>query len=140
MTSSMSSTTRRPAPGHHLTRGECRSWLDQHHEGRLDYHTGRGPRSLVVRYAVAADTVLVRVPTYNDLLQYAPGEPVTLEVDDRLGSGQFEKVTVTGTAAVIDRDPGALSEDWPADLPTRLIGVPIQAIDGYLEDLAGSTS
>src|SRR5881398_1992537 len=51
---------------------ECRSWLADHQEGRLDYRTGRGPRSLVVRYAVRADAVLVRVPTYNDLLQYAP--------------------------------------------------------------------
>src|SRR6476646_3408934 len=132
MASSMSSTTRRPAPGHHLTRGECRSWLDQHHEGRLDYQTGRGPRSLVVRYAVTADTVLVRVPTYNDLLQYAPGESVTLEVDDRLGPDQFEKVTVTGTASLVDRDSGSLAEDWPAELPTRVIGLPIQVIDGFV--------
>lgn len=136
MMSSVASPARQAIPEHHLSRGECRSWLDQHHEGRLDYRTGRGPRSLVVRYAVRADTVLVRVPTYNDLLQYAPGESVTLEVDDRLGPGQFEKVVVTGTASLVDRDPDAMAEDWPAGLATKVIGVPIQAIDGFVEGAA----
>ncbi|HET9646674.1 MAG TPA: pyridoxamine 5'-phosphate oxidase family protein [Microlunatus sp.] len=126
---------------HRLSTHECRSWLIQHHEGRLDYRTGRGPRSLVVRYAVDSDAVLVRVPTFNDLLQYAPGESVTLEVDDRValdsvapgGAIQtgFESVHVTGTATIVDSAPPALADDWPADLPTKVISVPIQRIDGF---------
>jgi hypothetical protein len=124
--------------GERLTSIECRSWLNSHHEGRLDYRTGRGPRSLVVRYAVVTDTVLVRVPTYNDLLQYAPGESVTLEVDDRLTGDRFETVAVTGTATLVEREPAVLADDWPGDLPTRVIMVPIQTIEGFVEpDLAG---
>ena len=116
-----------------LTSVECRSWLTSHQEGRIDYRTGRGPRSLVVRYAVDTDTVLVRVPTYNDLLQYAPGESVTLEVDDRLTGDRFETVAVTGTATLVEPEPAALADDWPGDLPTRVIVVPIQTIEGFVE-------
>jgi hypothetical protein len=119
--------------GQRLTSLECRSWLNSHQEGRLDYATGRGPRSLVVRYAVDTDTVLMRVPTYNDLLQYAPGESVTLEVDDRLAGDRFETVAVTGTATLAERDPAVLADDWPGDLPTRVIMVPIQSIEGFVE-------
>ena len=116
---------------------ECRDWLVRHHEGRIDYRTGRGPRSLVVRYAVEADAVLVRVPTYNDLLQYAPGEAVTLEVEQRCAPDAFETVTVTGTACLLEPDGSgscgrALADDWPRELPTDVIRVPIQQIDGYV--------
>ncbi len=124
---------RQGPPGHRLTSTECRSWLNSHQEGRLDYATGRGPRSLVVRYAIDTDTVFVRVPTYNDLVQYAPGASVTLEVDDRLAGDRFEMVAVTGTAALVDREPAALADDWPGDLPTRVIGVPIQTIEGFVD-------
>jgi hypothetical protein len=115
-----------------LSAGECRSWLDGHTEGRIDYCTGRGPRSLVVRYVLEDDAVLVRVPTYNDLLQYAPGESVTLEVEERCAPDTFEIVTVTGTAALVDPAVDALAEDWPPELPTDVISVPIQRIDGFL--------
>jgi hypothetical protein len=88
---------------------------------------------LVVRYTVCAETVLVRVPTYNDLLQYAPGQPIALEVDERCGAREFEHVVVSGTASLVDQDPGALVEDWPTDLPTRLIGLPIKSLHGFVE-------
>lgn len=123
----------RVAPKTELSSGECRTWLSRHHEGRIDYRTGRGARSLVVRYAVQADAVLVRVPTYNDLLQYAPGESVTLEVEERCAPDTFETVTVTGMASLLDTRVGALAEDWPKDLPTDVIRVPIQRIDGFVE-------
>lgn len=134
MTRTPSVAGRSTAPtGRTLSAGECRSWLDRHAEGRIDYRTGRGPRSLVVRYVVQADSVLVRVPTYNDLLQYAPGESVTLEVEERCAPDTFEIVKVTGTASLAHQ-PGmvALAEDWPSDLPTDVIRVPIQQLDGYL--------
>ncbi len=135
----MTPVTSHPHTARRLDSRECRSWLFDHHEGRLDYRTGRGPRSLVVRYAVDSDTVLMRVPTYNDLLQYAPGESVTLEVDHRLTGDAFETVTVTGIASLVDQDPTALAEDWPNDLPTRVIGVPIQAIVGFVEAAAAGS-
>jgi hypothetical protein len=86
----------------------------------------------VVRYAVEADAVLVRVPTYNDLLQYAPGEPVTLEVEQRCAPDEFETVTVSGTARLLEPSVRVLAEDWPRGLPTDVIAVPIQRIDGHV--------
>ena len=38
-----------------MSYGECRIWLDHHSEGRLGYIGGRGPRSVVVSYAVTDD-------------------------------------------------------------------------------------
>ncbi|GAA3619952.1 hypothetical protein GCM10022236_22760 [Microlunatus ginsengisoli] len=134
MANPSSSIAPRGSAARRLNSGECRSWLAGHHEGRLDYRTGRGPRSLVVRYAVQADAVLVRVPTYNDLLQYAPGESVTLEVEERCAPDTFEIVTVTGTASLVDPGVGALADDWPPELPTDVIRVPIQRIDGFLAE------
>jgi len=58
---------------------------------------------------------------------------VTLEVDDRLTGDRFETVAVTGTATLVERDPAALADDWPGDLPTRVIMVPIQTIEGFVE-------
>ena len=71
--STAAATGHRPDAPRPLTTGECRRWLQEHHEGRLGYLSGRGPRSVVVSYAVADDEILMRVPDYNDIAQYAPG-------------------------------------------------------------------
>ena len=72
------------SPGERLRRlspHECKAWLCSHHEGRLGYQSGRGHRSVVVSYAVAGDQILVRLPDYNDIVHYAPGAEVSLDVD-----------------------------------------------------------
>ena len=53
-----------------LTDMECRSWISNHDEGLLGYQTGRGPRAVVVSYAVTDDQVVSRVPEYNEIGQY----------------------------------------------------------------------
>ena len=87
-----------------LTATECRRWIQQHHEGRLGYLSGCGPRSVVVSYAVTGDEILMRVPDYNGIAQYAPGSQVTLAVDGLVepaspSKPEIEEVSVTGIAA-----------------------------------------
>ena len=80
-----------------LSPHECQAWLCSHHEGRLGYQTGKGPRSVVVSYAVAGDQILVRLPDYNDIVHYAPGSEVSLDVDGTPAAHR-ETVVVTGRA------------------------------------------
>ena len=117
-----------------LSAGECRRWLLQHHEGRLGYLSGRGPRSVVVSYAVDDDQILVQVPDYNDIAQYAPGAQVTLAVDGPVegsppGEPEIEEVSVTGTAAHADRaqqavDTVRFDESWPNGIKTSVVICP----------------
>ena len=83
-----------------LSPHECKAWLCSHHEGRLGYQSGKGPRSVVVSYAVAEDQILVRLPDYNDIVHYAPGSEVSLDVDGGTPAAHRETVVVTGRAAL----------------------------------------
>ena len=120
-----------------LTATECRHWIQQHHEGRLGYLSGCGPRSVVVSYAVTGDEILMRVPDYNDIAQYAPGARVTLAVDRSAeDTSAIEEVSVTGTAGQGDRnDPGPgglapLDESWPAAVKTSVVTLPLEEMKG----------
>ena len=120
-----------------LSSSECRRWVEQHHEGRLGYLSGRGPRSVVVSYTVVGDQIRVRVPDYNDIAQYAPGARITLavagEVDD---TAAIEEVSVTGTAGHgegNDRgpsDPAPFNESWPAAIKTSVVTLPLGEMEG----------
>ena len=96
-------------------------------EGRLSYHSGRGPRSVVVRFAVANGRVLIRLPDYHEALGYADDQTVSLTADRQPdGGARPEPLTITGTAHVSDsRAPGpveeALDERWPAGVSTHLL-------------------
>ena len=82
---------RQASGGHRVSRKDRRR-LSRHREGHLHYQTGRGPRCLAVTYTVAGDYVLLRLPEYNDLGRYAPGQPVVLEVPDSDDGFQVEAV------------------------------------------------
>jgi nitroimidazol reductase NimA-like FMN-containing flavoprotein (pyridoxamine 5'-phosphate oxidase superfamily) len=124
-------------PTRRLSVGECRDWLRNHREGRLGYHTGRGPRSVVVSYAVAEDQIMMQLPDYNDIVHYAPGERVTLEVEGgRPVVGDFGTVTVTGQAqlAADDSRPASqthFDEQWPSGVSTSVICLPLTEVEGY---------
>ena len=118
-------------PGTGEPNGDPWAWLTEHHEGRLDVQTGRGFRSMVVLYAVANGQILFRLPDYNDIVHYAPGEQVTLEVDGAVTpAGDSATVIVTGTAQLLEIDqmdikPDAVfDEPWPAEVSTSIIGLP----------------
>ena len=123
-----------------LTATECRRWIQQHHEGRLGYLSGCGPRSVVVSYAVAGDEIQMRVPDYNGIAQYAPGSQVTLAVDGLVepaspSKPEIEEVSVTGIAAQAEDAPspvdtGRLDESWPSGIKTSVVSLPMTKLSG----------
>ena len=119
-----------------LTSAECRSWLCTHTEGRLGYLSGRGPRCVVVSYAVAPDDrIILRVPEFNEIGQYAPGERVTLDVDGMTPPGDRQTVRVSGRATVLpDQLVAALdgrgSETWPTGISTSIVAFPFAEVHG----------
>jgi hypothetical protein len=127
-------------PVRRLSSGECRDWLHSHSEGRLGYQTGRGHRSVVVSYAIAEEQIVMRLPDFNDIVHYAPGERVTLEVDGRhTPVGDFESVLVTGEARLASRLPTTVQqthfeEQWPAGVATSVICLPMTQVEGFERD------
>ena len=122
-----------------LTAAECRSWLHTHTEGRLGYLSGRGPRCVVVCYAVAPDDkIVLRVPEYNDIGQYAPGERVTPYVDGMTSPGDRQTVRASGRAAVLT-DPSVAALDgrgverWPTGVSTSIVAFPLEEVHGFAQ-------
>jgi nitroimidazol reductase NimA-like FMN-containing flavoprotein (pyridoxamine 5'-phosphate oxidase superfamily) len=122
---------------HQLSDHECRAWLQSHREGRLGYQTGRGPRSVVVSYAIAGDRIMFRLPDYNDIVHYAPGEQVTLKVEGKAAAtGDFEEVSVKGKAVLAGsgEEPvvreAKFEEAWPTGVSTRVICLPMTEVEG----------
>ena len=122
-----------------MSYGECRTWLDHHSEGQLEYVGGRGPRSVVVSYAVTDDQILFLVPAYNEITQYVPGRQVTFQVAGE-SSGpapwHHDTVSVTGTAspprlaqARIVRKTNFV-ELWPPHVTTSVICLPMAELKG----------
>ena len=124
-----------PTPKHRqLSRPECRTWLGEHRLGRLGHQTGRGPRAVVVSYAVTDDQVVFRLPEYNEICQYAPGRPITLSVSS-VCAGTGTEVVVTGVG-FIPEDQGQLLktvdlvEEWPPGISTHLVCLDLAAAEG----------
>jgi hypothetical protein len=120
-----------------LSTGECRDWLVRNREGRLSYESGRGSRSVVVPYAITGDQVMLRFPDFNEIVQYAPGERVRLDVDGPAARpGDYDAVSVTATAQLAGRrDARAMrltqfEESWPAGVTTSVICVPLLNVLG----------
>ena len=119
-----------------LTNLECRSWISNHDEGRLGYQTGRGPRAVVVSYAVTDDQVVSRVPEYNEIGQYAAGRQITMRVS-AVTTDAFTEVVVAGIGHLAEdqariAETTDLPEEWPTGVSTHLV-----CLD--LADLEGST-
>lgn len=136
----MSTSTRSPATHPHhtrrLSRRECQDWLTSHGEGRLGYTSGRGPRSVVVSYSMADEQIVVRLPAYNEVVQYAPGSEVTFEVEGQTDTvPAHETVSVWGTAELADPDQAFgdvdFAESWPDGVATTLVYLPLTAVEGF---------
>ena len=80
--------------------------------GTVGYLTGRGPRAVVVNYAVTDDQVVFRLPEYNEICQYAPGREITLNVSCVCASTRTE-VVVTGVGFVPDHQAGSVEVRRP---------------------------
>jgi hypothetical protein len=124
---------------------ECRIWLDHHSEGQLGYIGGRGPRSVVVSYAVTDDQILFLIPAYNEIMQYVPGKQVTFQVAGE-SSGPapryYDTVSVTGTANLPRLEQAPIVrrtnfvEFWPSDVTTSVICLPMGKLEGNERQLA----
>ena len=122
-----------------MSYNECRTWLDHHSEGQLGYIGGRGPRSVVVSYAVTDDQILFLVPAYNEITQYVPGKHVTFQVAGE-SSGPapryYDTISVTGTANLPRPDQAPIVrrtkfvELWPPDVTTSVICLPMAELEG----------
>jgi len=117
-----------------LSGTECRSWLGERSRGRLGHQTGRGPRAVVVSYAVTDDQVVFRLPEYNQICQYAPGREITLNVTSVCANTRTE-VVVTGIGFVADHQADLfgsveLVEEWPPDISTHLICLDLAVVEG----------
>jgi hypothetical protein len=122
-----------------MSYGECRIWLDHHSEGVLGYIGGRGPRSVVVTYAVTEDQILFLVPAYNEVTQYVPGKQVTLQVAGECSGAApryYDTVSVTGTANLrrVEQAPIVCKtnfvELWPPGVYTSVICLPMAELEG----------
>jgi hypothetical protein len=124
------------------TSRDCRIWLSQHHEGRLGYVSGRGPRSVVVIYALVDNQILLQVPEYNEITQYAPGAKVSLAIDAEVepmsvnwAGRTINAITVTGTAALASERgrwstaAGLFEESWPAGIRTSIVSLPLTGLE-----------
>ena len=122
--------------GGQLTGPECRAWLSERSEGRLGHQTGRGRRIVVVNYAVTDDQVVVRLPEYNEICQYALGRLVTLNVSGTCSNTRLRtEVAVTGVGHFREGDidlPDTvdLAEHWPAGMATHLMCLDLSDIEG----------
>ena len=134
----------RPDPSHparRLSPRECRYRLLRRHEGRLAYSTGRGPRCVVVNYAVHDDEIVLRVPEFNEICQYAPGREVCLVIDEIVGAdGEWVEVTASGVAWVVDhcehtsREGDDLDEVWPSGVTASTLRVAITELYGVVQE------
>ncbi|HET9647325.1 MAG TPA: hypothetical protein VFP34_03735 [Microlunatus sp.] len=127
-----------------MSYGECRKLMSSRLEGRLGYLSGRGGRSVVVRYAVTDDEIMFLIPDYNEIAQYAPGHRVTLRIDagrTAATSPRHETMSVTGTAHLADVQQAAavartdFSEAWPEGVATWVLCLPIDQIEGRRREL-----
>jgi len=129
--------TRSQHPARRLSPAECTDWLSSHREGRLGYTTGRGPRSVVVSYALADNQIVVRVPDYNDIAHYAPGASVTFDVEDDQAESdpRPETVSVSGTAKLVHQSDQLgevqFAESWPDGVGTAVVSLPLTAVEGF---------
>jgi hypothetical protein len=102
--------------------------------------TGRGPRCVAVNYAVHGDEIVLRVPEFNEICQYAPGCEVCLVIDEMVAAdSEWVEVTASGVASVVDhcehtsRERDDLDEVWPSGLTASTLRVPIAELHGVVQ-------
>lgn len=120
-----------------LTTDECWARLHRHREGRLGYLSGRGPRHVVVPYAVWQGMLVVRVPAYNEAVQYVGDRQITFDVSERVSGGAAdERVEIVGRGRLDEAEGVVLDalpdEHWPADLPSRLLWLEADRVAGQV--------
>ncbi len=103
----------------------------------MGHQTGRGPRAVLVSYAVTDDQAVFRLPEYNEICQYAPGREITLNVSGVSADTRTE-VVVTGIGFVPEHHATLLEavdlvEDWPSGISTHLICLDLAVVEGRIQ-------
>jgi hypothetical protein len=90
----------------------------------------------VVNYAVTDDQIVLRLPEYNEICQYALGRLVTLNVSGTCSNTWMRtEVAVTGVAHFAGReaelpDTVDLAEHWPSGIATHIMCLDLSDIEG----------
>ena len=116
-----------------LTNFECRSWISHHDEGRMSYQTGRGPRAVVLCYAVTDDAVVFLLPEYNEICQYALGRQLAMRVSAVTPDDSITEVVVTGIGHLPEtRLPDTVDypEHWPPGVSTHMVCLDLVNLEG----------
>lgn len=126
-----------------LDTAACWARIGTMREGRLRIHTGVGDRAVVTEYRPYVEGtvvgVVITVPAYSPVFQFAVRRVVTLEVDGEDADGGRWTVLVNGAAHELpsDRPGGPRHDEWPSDLPRRHLYVPGTHISGSVAHPCG---
>lgn len=99
-------------------------------EGRIRLDTGTGVRHVVTAYRTyvegASRGIVITVPAFNNLFQYAVRRNVTLEVDGQDNDGGRWTVLLSGVARELHRTrpDRRFHETWPDALARRELYIP----------------
>jgi len=104
-------------------------------EGRIRLRTGTGVHHVVTEYAVYVEGgsrgVMITVPAFNTLFQYAVHRYVTLEVDGQDNDGGRWAVRLGGVGHERHLEPaGPSRERWPDALVCRHLYIPGMRLAG----------
>lgn len=95
---------------------------------------------MVVPYAVWDRAVVLRLPEYHEAARYLTDRPVTFAVVERIDRRTAERVEVVARARLSEAEGGVLSalpdEHWPVDLPSRLVWLEVDEVQGETEPVA----
>jgi hypothetical protein len=95
----------------------------------------------VINYVVHDDEIVLRVPEFNEICQYAPGCEVCLVIDEMVGTdSEWIEITASGVASVVDhrehtsRERDDLDEVWPLGVTASTLRVPITELHGVVQE------
>lgn len=137
MTDSVGTPTRPTFQIQPLDQSGCWFRLATGTEGRIRLLTGTGVHSVVTTYCTYIENgsrgIMITVPAFNSLFQYALGCYVTLEVDGRDEDGGRWTVALSGFAREVHptADDGC-REPWPDSLVRRHLFVPGSRLAGSI--------
>lgn len=121
----------------------CWARLGTQQEGRLRVRTGAGDRAVVTGYQAYVEGslvgVVIAVPEFNNLFQYAVRRSVTLEVSGRDADGGHWTVLLSGVAHELE--PGRHGQpahpEWPDGVARRHLYLPATHLKGSVAHPCG---
>ncbi len=121
----------------------CWARLGMQREGRLRVRTGAGDRAVVTAYRTYVEGnsvgVVITVPEFSNLFQYAVRRSVTLEISGQDADGGSWTLLLTGVGHELE--PGHHGDvdqsEWPAGLARRHLYLPATSLSGSVAHPCG---